>query len=310
MHKYLHHIGDFVRDTVHLTALEECFYRRAMDFYYLNEGPLPKETQSVFRRLRANTEEERQAVLNVLSDFFTDETDGFHNRRCDAEILNYKSVAEKNRENGKKGGRPPKKKPDENPNGGKADDSANPPETQSVNLGSESETQKNLNHKPLTNNQSYSCSSNAQEQKSLDPSIPIQFATYHSEDHKRYKLLECVAEYPLQKDFIDLGQQRFTRVDSPDLITMFKDFGDWFVASDTTAPCTPSMWLVKWFSWIQNNKDQVQRNREKQNQPAQQTKTKQQQESGYFAQMFSGQQNSSVIDVTPNIPVIGGTGHA
>lgn len=142
MHKYLHHIGDFMRDTVHLNALEECFYRRALDFYYLNEKPLPKETQVVFRRLRANTEDEKQAVLNVLSDFFVEQEDGFHNKRCDAEILSYKGNADKNRENGKKGGRPPKNNRLQNPH-----------ETHSVNLGSENETQKNLNHKPLTNNQ-------------------------------------------------------------------------------------------------------------------------------------------------------------
>src|SRR5690606_29320495 len=117
------------------------FYRRALDFYYLNEKPLPKETQSVFRRLRATTEDEKQAVLNVLADFFTEEEDGFHNKRCDAEILGYKANADKNRENGKKGGRPPKNQPKQNPE-----------ETHLVNLGSESETQKNLNHKPLTNN--------------------------------------------------------------------------------------------------------------------------------------------------------------
>ena len=142
MHKYLHHIGDFMRDTVHLSTLEECFYRRALDFYYLNESPLPKETQSVFRRLRATTEEEKQAVLNVLGDFFTEEEDGFHNKRCDAEILGYKANANKNRENGKKGGRPPKNQSNENPE-----------ETQSVNLGFENESQNNLNHKPLTINQ-------------------------------------------------------------------------------------------------------------------------------------------------------------
>lgn len=142
MHKYLHHIGDFMRDTVHLSTLEECFYRRALDFYYLNEKPLPKETQSVFRRLRATTEDEKNAVLNVLADFFTEEEDGFHNKRCDAEIVGYKANANKNRENGKKGGRPPKNQANENPE-----------ETHSVNLGSENESQNNLNHKPLTINQ-------------------------------------------------------------------------------------------------------------------------------------------------------------
>ena len=139
-------------DTAHLTPLEECFYRRAIDFYYLNEKPLPKETQSVFRRLRAITQEERDAVINVLNDFFVEQDDGFHNKRCDAEIAEYHQNANKNRENGKKGGRPSKNKPSGNQNERVSDNSENPLETQSVNLGSESETQKNLNRKPITDN--------------------------------------------------------------------------------------------------------------------------------------------------------------
>lgn len=152
MYKYLHHIGDFIVDTAHLTPLEECFYRRAIDLYYLNEKPLPKETQSVFRRLRAITQEEREAVINVLQDFFVEQEDGFHNKRCDSEIAEYQLNANKNRENGKKGGRPPKKKPEVNPNTSEMVNSENPQETQSVILGFQSETQKNLNRKPLTDN--------------------------------------------------------------------------------------------------------------------------------------------------------------
>jgi uncharacterized protein YdaU (DUF1376 family) len=303
MHKYLHHIGDFTRDTVHLTALEECFYRRALDFYYLNEAPLPKETQSVFRRLRANTEEEKQAVLNVLADFFTDEEDGFHNKRCDAEILGYKVNAQKNRENGKKGGRPPKKSSNENPSGGNDGDSNNPEKTHSVNLGSENETQKNLNHKPLTDNQFIDSSSNTREAENSGVP-PIQFATYKQEDHKRYTLLECANQYPIHEDFIALASNRYTDVNSQDLQTMFVSFGDWFTATDATNPNTPSVWLVKWYSWIQNNKDQVKRNREKQTQL-----TKQQNQSeqpGYFMNMVSEQQRSNVIDVTPEVPALGG----
>ncbi|WP_336148536.1 YdaU family protein [Acinetobacter ursingii] len=174
MYKYLHHISDFMVDTAHLTPLEECFYRRAIDFYYLNEKPLPKETQSVFRRLRAITQEEREAVLNVLQDFFIEQDDGFHNKRCDAEIAEYHLNANKNRENGKKGGRPPKKKPEDNPQTSEAVDCENPKETQSVILGSESETQKNLNRKPLTDNRinnthTLSASENENQDESWKP---------------------------------------------------------------------------------------------------------------------------------------------
>ena len=32
MYKYLHHISDFMVATAHLSPVEECFYRRALDF--------------------------------------------------------------------------------------------------------------------------------------------------------------------------------------------------------------------------------------------------------------------------------------
>lgn len=145
MHKYMHHIGDFLSDTVHLSPLEECFYRRALDFCYLNESPLPKITQQVYRRLRAITQEETQAVDVVLQEFFTEEDDGFHNRRCDEEIRAYQENAHKSRTNGAKGGRPPKNKPKQNPD-------VNQEETSRVNLGFENVTQNNLNHQPSTVN--------------------------------------------------------------------------------------------------------------------------------------------------------------
>ena len=152
MHKYMHHIGDFMSDTVHLSALEECFYRRALDFYYMNEKPLPKETQQVFRRLRAITEEEKNAVLNVLADFFTERDDGYHNKRADAEIADYHEKAESSRKNGKKGGRPSKNKANNNQDNAEAVNSENLEKTQQVILGYESETQAKGNHQPSTIN--------------------------------------------------------------------------------------------------------------------------------------------------------------
>lgn len=142
MHKYMHHIGDFMRDTNYLTSLEECFYRRALDYYYLNEKPLPKETQVVIKRLRAITQEERDALSLVLSDFFTLEDDGFHNKRCDAEIEKYQANGEKNRENGRLGGRPKKNNTLENPK-----------KTQMVIDGNPTESETKGNQEPRTKNQ-------------------------------------------------------------------------------------------------------------------------------------------------------------
>ena len=142
MHKYMHHIGDFMRDTNYLTSLEECFYRRALDFYYLNEKPLPKETQVVMKRLRAITQEERDALTLVLNDFFILEDDGFHNKRCDAEIAIYQGNSLKNRKNGKLGGRPRKNK-----------DLENPEKTQVVIYENLNESQSKGNQQPTTKNQ-------------------------------------------------------------------------------------------------------------------------------------------------------------
>ncbi|AVH48668.1 YdaU family protein [Acinetobacter sp. SWBY1] len=142
MNYYQHHIGDFMRDTAHLSPVEECFYRRAIDWYYVNEKPLPLELNQVHRYLRANTKTDKQAVSTVLSDFFKKTASGFVHSRCELEIEKFRSKAEANRENGKLGGRPKKNNDLKNHHG-----------FSSVSDGLISETQKNLNHKPLTNNQ-------------------------------------------------------------------------------------------------------------------------------------------------------------
>lgn len=92
MHHYAHHIGDFIRDTVHLSPLEECFYRRALDQYYLNESPLPCDMTKLCRRLRASSEAEIAAVTIIIEEFFDLEEDGWHQSRCDLTIEMYQDA--------------------------------------------------------------------------------------------------------------------------------------------------------------------------------------------------------------------------
>lgn len=131
MHYYQYNIADYRKDTAHLTPIEHYIYRSLMDWYYLDEQPIPKITQVVIRRLGLGLEQEPN-LLNVLSDFFVLEENGYHQGRIDKEIAAYHSKAEKNKVNGMQGGRPKK--------------------TQSVILDNPSESQNNPNHKPLTNN--------------------------------------------------------------------------------------------------------------------------------------------------------------
>lgn len=106
MHYYQHNIGDYRRDTAHLSLLEHGVYRQLLDMYYLSESPIPRETQQVFRRLSARTELEQEAVEIILNEFFTLTDDGWIQKRCDLEIAEYHHKAEVSRKNGKKGGRP------------------------------------------------------------------------------------------------------------------------------------------------------------------------------------------------------------
>ena len=106
MHYYQHNIGDYRRDTVHLSLLEHGVYRQLLDMYYLSESPIPKETQQVIRRLSARTQDEINAVEIILNEFFELTEEGWNHKRCDQEISAYQHKSHISRENGKKGGRP------------------------------------------------------------------------------------------------------------------------------------------------------------------------------------------------------------
>lgn len=108
MHYYTHNIADYRKDTGHLTMLEHGIYRALIDWYYLDEEPIPRETQVVIRRLRLGSESDIAALKNVLSDFFELHEDGYHQSRCDQELKVYKQKAARNKVNGKRGGRPKK----------------------------------------------------------------------------------------------------------------------------------------------------------------------------------------------------------
>lgn len=110
MHYYQFNIGDYRKDTIHLSRLEHSIYRDLIDWYYLEETPIPTETQSVMRRLRLDTDVEKTALQNVLSDFFKPSLDGYRQARIDQEIADYHAQCDKNKANGKKGGRPKGKK--------------------------------------------------------------------------------------------------------------------------------------------------------------------------------------------------------
>lgn len=70
MKYYQFNIGDYRRDTTHLSPLEHGIYRILLDSYYDNEGPLPADDAKLMRTHCIRTAEEVQAYKNIINDFF------------------------------------------------------------------------------------------------------------------------------------------------------------------------------------------------------------------------------------------------
>ena len=150
MYYYQFHIGDFRGATMHLSNDEELAYRRLLDWYYDTESPIPLETQMVSRRLRIGIE----SVASVLRDFFVETEKGWVHERCEIEISKYHNRTEKNRENGRKGGRPR----------AAAVLKENPVGFQSVPSGNPYESEQKPNQEPITNNQEPKSKSSCDQQ--------------------------------------------------------------------------------------------------------------------------------------------------
>ena len=133
MYYYQFHIGDYLKATSHLSLEEDIAYRRLLDMYYDTEAPIPTDIPVVSRRLRVGSD----IVKIVLEEFFEYTEEGYRNSRADAEIKEYHAFIDRQRNNGKLGGRPKKTQ---------AKPTANPNETQV-------KPKKTLtnNHKPITN---------------------------------------------------------------------------------------------------------------------------------------------------------------
>ena len=83
MHYYPHNIGDYRKDTSHLTLLEHGIYRQLLDTYYLEEMPLCNDLAKLMRSHTVRNAEEQQALQNVLTDFFILTENGYIHNGCD-----------------------------------------------------------------------------------------------------------------------------------------------------------------------------------------------------------------------------------
>ena len=167
MHYYAHNINDFNNATIHLSVEEECMYHRALAWYYSNEKPLPNDKAKIYRFLRATTKKLQTAVNNILDDFFTEESDGFHQSRCDSEIVEYKGKQAKAVEAGKASAEARRKLTPVKANV-EHDNNDISADVQQESNDRSTTVQPTNNQEPITNNQLNNSLSNAHEQKTAD----------------------------------------------------------------------------------------------------------------------------------------------
>lgn len=78
--------GDYLRDTLHLTWLEDLAYRRLLEVYYSTEAGIPGDEERIFSMVRAVTPEQQAAVRKVLKEFFRFLRGKWINNRAESEI--------------------------------------------------------------------------------------------------------------------------------------------------------------------------------------------------------------------------------
>lgn len=86
MNYYKHYMGDYQRDTGHLSLAQDGAYRRLMDHYYSTEEPLPLDKEPLYRICGAMDRKERDAVDSVVTKFFQAVNGKLHHQRIDEEI--------------------------------------------------------------------------------------------------------------------------------------------------------------------------------------------------------------------------------
>lgn len=86
--------GDYLRDTIHLSAAEDGMYGRLLDKQYSSEKPLPLDRTILYAMVRAHSKADQKAVESVLAQFFVKTRYGFTNRRAKKELQRAKEISD------------------------------------------------------------------------------------------------------------------------------------------------------------------------------------------------------------------------
>jgi uncharacterized protein YdaU (DUF1376 family) len=129
MNYYKRHLGDYAKDTRHLSLMEHGAFCLLLDYYYATEKAIPDDRCE--RIANAYADAERVAVRSVLKEFFVETPEGWRNEKAESVIAESQGKSLKAKESAK--ARWGETQSDRNANASKP------------------HTERNASHKPLAN---------------------------------------------------------------------------------------------------------------------------------------------------------------
>jgi len=99
---YPKYVGDYMRDTSHLSMLEHGAYNLLLDHYYATGKPLPANAKQLHCICRAIAEQEQVTVDAIVKMFFKRDGSVFRHARCDKEIARRLEISKKRQNSAKK----------------------------------------------------------------------------------------------------------------------------------------------------------------------------------------------------------------
>lgn len=94
---YKHYLGDYARDTAHLSVTEHGVYRLLMDHYYALLKPLPDDFAYLCRVAKCHSRHEKAALRSIRDQFFDIINCELRHTRIDQEIVKYQQNSDTNR---------------------------------------------------------------------------------------------------------------------------------------------------------------------------------------------------------------------
>jgi uncharacterized protein YdaU (DUF1376 family) len=134
MHYYQHHIGDFIKATSRLSDSQTMAYLRLLWMYYDSEKPLKPDIKILAFQIGAS-QEDTELLLNS---YFVLCENGWHQKRCDKEIEEYRELLNKKSNAGKASAEQRKNR--------------RSTDVEQVLNSRDADVQLTNNHKPITNN--------------------------------------------------------------------------------------------------------------------------------------------------------------